>query len=187
MMMAQKMTQTTTRKITSRTMIKNSMLGLILMASLLAPLHAQPMDDEDAEKEWKEVALQLPEAPQATNLLPFYNSDNQAFSVDAKSLTITSDGIVRYTLVSISSSGAKNVSYEGIRCSTYEKKLYAFGRADGSWSRSRRNQWDSIQALAANKQHSTLFTDYFCEGNTIAGKAPAMLERLKKRQPLKPL
>ncbi|MCU6432347.1 CNP1-like family protein [Undibacterium sp. Jales W-56] len=168
-------------------MLKKSLtgFGLLLASGLLLPLHAQTTDDE-AEKEWAEVALHLPGAPDASNLVSFYASGSQSFAIDVKSLSITGDGIIRYSLVAVSSSGAKNVSYEGIRCSTYEKKLYAFGRPDGSWSRSRRNQWDHISALNVNKQHSTLFNDYFCDGNSIAGKASVIIDRIKRHQVIKP-
>ena len=35
---------------------------------------------------------------------------------------------LRFTLVIVSPSGARNVSYEGMNCSTGERRLYAFGR-----------------------------------------------------------
>lgn len=159
--------------------------ALLLASGLLLPVHAQTVDDE-AEKEWKELALQLPAAPEASNMVSFYDSGSQSFAIDSTSITITSDGIIRYSLIAVSSNGAKNVSYEGIRCATYEKKLYAFGRPDGSWSRSRRNQWDNISGLSANKQHSTLFNDYFCEGNSIAGKVSVIVDRIKRHQIIKP-
>ncbi|MCX7218243.1 MAG: CNP1-like family protein [Burkholderiales bacterium] len=141
--------------------------------------------EEEVNKEWQEIALTLPTAPVAENLLAFYDSGSQAFFIDAKSLSVNSDGSVRYTLVSNSSGGAKNISYEGIRCQTGEKKLYAFGRSDGSWSNSRRDQWERISDAGANKQHNTLFYDYFCEGKSIAGKAEQIITRIKHKQVLK--
>ncbi|HTD02516.1 CNP1-like family protein [Undibacterium sp.] len=169
-------------------MLKKSLHLTALLAaaflSLSLPAAAQQAaDDEDEiEKEWKEVAAQLPEAPKAENLVSFYDSGTQSFAIDVKSLTIAADGTIRYTLVSVSRGGAKNISYEAIRCESFQKKLYAFGRPDGSWSRSRRNEWSAISNLAANKQHSTLAVDYFCEGNTVAGRAPAIVERIRKNQ-----
>ncbi|MFZ6646442.1 CNP1-like family protein [Undibacterium sp. TJN25] len=166
---------------------KSLYLSALVAAACLSfqlPASAQqsPEDDEEMEKDWKEVAAQLPEAPKAENLISFYDSGTQAFSIDAKSLTIVSDGTIRYTLVAVSRGGAKNISYEAIRCESFEKKLYAFGRPDGSWSRSRRNEWTQISNLGANKQHSFLAVDYFCEGPTVAGKARDILDRIKKNQ-----
>ncbi len=169
-------------------MLKKSLYlpALIAVAflSLSWPASAQQaLDDEDEiEKDWKEVAAQLPEAPKAENLVPFYDSGTQSFAIDVKSLTIAADNTIRYTLVSVSRGGAKNISYEAIRCESFEKKLYAFGRPDGSWSRSRRNEWTPISNLAANKQHSALAIDYFCEGTTVAGRATVIIDRIKKHQ-----
>ncbi|OGB20947.1 MAG: hypothetical protein A3I66_19765 [Burkholderiales bacterium RIFCSPLOWO2_02_FULL_57_36] len=143
-------------------------------------------DFEDEHKPWQEIAIQLPAAPQAANLLPFYVSATatQSFAIDAKSLTVGSDGVIRYTLVADSPGGAKNISYEGIRCRSFEKKIYAFGQADGSWSRSRRDQWERIAQNAANRQHAILAKDYFCQSLTVADNAEKMLERIRWQQPL---
>jgi hypothetical protein len=141
--------------------------------------------EEEVSKEWQEISLTLPAAPVAENLLAFYDSGSQAFLIDAKSLSVNSDGSIRYTLVSNSTGGAKNISYEGIRCQTGEKKLYAFGRNDGTWSNSRRELWEKIPDAGVNKQHSTLFYDYFCEGKSIAGKAEQIITRIKHKQVLK--
>ena len=138
-----------------------------------------PADEPD--KAWAEVELQLPAAPKQENLLNFYKSDSQSFAIDKLSLSVGSDGTVRYTLIATSNAGAKNISYEAIRCETYEHKLYAFGRSDGTWSRSRRDDWFRISNTAANKQHHILFTEFFCEGTSVAGKVPFLTNRLEGR------
>ncbi|MBI3284080.1 MAG: CNP1-like family protein [Burkholderiales bacterium] len=151
----------------------------LLAALTLAPAAQAAVAEEEAEKEWQEVALQLPEAPEPGHLLPFYDSGSQAFALDSKSLSVAADGTVRYTLVATSRSGVKNVSYEALRCQSYERKLYAFGRSDGGWSRSRRALWEPISARDANRQHSVLYSDYFCEGKTVAGKTELILSRMR--------
>lgn len=156
-------------------------LSLLAGLAFSMPAHTAGFDEE-AEREWKEVELQLPEAPKPENLLPFYHSGSLAFALDAKSLSIAADGTVRYTLVAVSSAGARNISYEAIRCQSYERKLYAFGRTDGSWSRSRREFWEPISNRDANKQHSTLYSDFFCEGKTVAGKAESILNKLRRQK-----
>jgi hypothetical protein len=145
-------------------------------------------DFDDKEKPWQEVAIQLPASPVAENLLPFYVSPTatQTFAIDAKSVTLGPDGVIRYTLVTKSAQGATNVSYEGIRCMSFERKLYAFGHPDGSWSRSRRDQWERISLGNANRQHAALAKDYFCMEKTIAGKAEEMVERIRWQRPLSP-
>jgi hypothetical protein len=160
-------------------------LTLALLLGLSSLAQAQQLGDEDeVEKEWKEVAAQLPPAPKPENLRAFYDSGTQAFAIDLQSISLAADGTVRYTLVATSRTGVKNISYEAIRCASWEKKLYAFGHPDGSWSRSRRNEWQPIMGHAANQQHGTLAQEYFCEGNTVAGKTDAIIKRLKQNQSL---
>ncbi|HEV2610577.1 MAG TPA: CNP1-like family protein [Noviherbaspirillum sp.] len=161
------------------------------LISLTALGHAQSRFEEefdDEKKPWQEIAVQLPAAPAAENLIPFYVSATatQSFAVDGNSVTVGGDGVVRYTMVTQSSAGASNISYEGIRCESFEKKLYAFGRSDGSWSRSRRDQWEPIMRNAANRQHAALATEYFCQEKTIAGNAQNIVDRLRQQKSLAP-
>jgi hypothetical protein len=154
-------------------------------------VHAQIGIDEDADdkdKPWAEAAIQLPSAPKAENLLPFDVSPTatQSFAIDASSLSVGADGVIRYTLVATSTSGAKNISYEGIHCQTYERKLYAFGQPDGTWVRSRHNKWEKIQGYAANRPHAALAKDFFCLEQTIAGKAGDMVDRIRNKRTLAP-
>lgn len=127
---------------------------------------------EDPDNPWQEEAVQLPPPPQQEDLLPFYVSGNatQSFAVDSKSLTVGADGVVRYTLVSTSSAGARNVSYEGIRCRTREVKQYAYGRSDGSWAPVRRDKWELIRGTPANRYHAVLAKEYFCDDRAMRGK-----------------
>jgi hypothetical protein len=143
-------------------------------------------DFDDPNKPWEEMAIQLPGPPRDADLLPFSVSATatQRFAIDSKALTVGADGVVRYTMVAISPSGARNITYEGIRCAAFEKKLYAFGRADGAWSRSRRDKWEPIVRNAANRQQATLALDYLCDGKTVAGTATTMLERIRQDRPV---
>lgn len=139
----------------------------LLVAALSFP--ALALDDPDFDEEyetrkWQEVEVQLPAAPKAEALLPFYVSavtDNR-FLVDGGSLSVGSDGVVRYILVILTPGGARNVTFEGMRCETRERRIYASGRLDGSWSKSRNNEWTRIQDVPANRYHAALFLEYFC-------------------------
>ncbi|RJG07791.1 hypothetical protein D3870_02765 [Noviherbaspirillum cavernae] len=169
----------------------SSVIFTIALSTTAAAASAQSRFDEefdDKDKPWTEIAVQMPSPPTAENLLPFYVSATatQTFAIDAKSLSLGSDGVIRYTLVSKSAEGATNISYEGIRCQSFEKKLYAFGRPDGTWSRSRRDQWERITLNAANRQHAALAKDYFCQEKTVAGKVGDMVDRLRNQRPLSP-
>lgn len=129
----------------------------------LAGWTASANRDSD-EKPWAEVEAQLPAFPQPENLVPFFvsaMSDNK-FLIDAESLSVASDGVVRFTLVIVSPSGARNISYEGIRCATGESRIYAFGRSDSTWSKARSDQWRKIRENSLNRHHAELFSEYFC-------------------------
>lgn len=166
-------------------------IGVLATCVMTGSATAQARFEEDFDNEnksWQEIAVQLPAAPKEENLLPIYVSPiaTQRFAVDAESVSAGADGVIRYTLVSSSEGGARNVSYEGIRCASYERKLYAFGRPDGSWSRSRRDQWERINTHAANRHHAALFKDYFCIEKTVAGTAKEMVERIRYQRTLAP-
>lgn len=133
------------------------------MAILSSPLLADFDEDYDS-KRWQEVEIQLPAPPRQDRLLPFYVSAvaENRFYVDASSLSVGSDGVVRYVLVILTPQGGRNVSYEGMRCETRERRIYASGRADGSWSKSRNNDWVRIADQLVNRHHAALYLEYFC-------------------------
>jgi hypothetical protein len=142
-------------------------------------------DDPDAkEKVVAEIDWQLPTPPANNDLLPFYVSKTtrQAFALDTKSLSVDTDGVIRYTIVGTSSAGAKNISYEGIRCSGFEKRIYALGHADGTWARARDSEWQPIPIKGPNLQHAELAQNYFCNNGQIVGKAPQILQSMRYRK-----
>jgi hypothetical protein len=153
-------------------------LGLLCLATGGVQAQSQiPEEDfSELDKTWKEISLQLPAAPKPENLLEFYVSPTatQKFAVDGTSITVGKDGVVRYTLVSISEAGARNISYEGIRCETLQMRVYAFGQADGSWSRSRRENWEVIMPNSRNRQHPALASEFLCVDRVIGGTAEQM-------------
>lgn len=134
---------------------------------------AADFDSEYDEKRWEEIETQVPSFPKPENLLPFFVSavtDNK-FMIDGESISVGTDGVVRYALVVTSASGAQNISYEGLRCSSAERRLYAFGRSDKTWSKARSNQWTRIQESTINRQHAAIFYEYFCPGGSIVRDA----------------
>ena len=163
-------------------------LALLVMTqvSIAQQLELNKNYSNDDVKPWEEIQAELPPAPTDEDLLPFYvgPTATQKFAVDAKSISIGKDGVVRYTLVAVSPGGAQNISYEGIRCASYEKKIYALGRDDGTWSRSRRDQWEPIVRGNANRQHAALSADYFCSNLMIVGNEKDIIYRLKSRKTL---
>jgi hypothetical protein len=145
--------------------LRESMKTFIVLAVLLLPAasFAAVFGNDDEEKQWTEIEVQLPDYPQKENLIPFRVGaiDDTQYLIDGTTLSVGSDGVLRYTLVVISSAGAENVSYEGMRCATAERRFYAFGRSDKTWSKARSNPWVKIQG-SSNNHHVELYSNYFC-------------------------
>ena len=149
---------------------------------------AQSRNDSEDDGEpgpHAELEVKLPALPKAANLLQFEPSAASAnrFYVDAGSIQVGADGIVRYTLVVKSPSGAENISYEGIRCETVEQKYYAFGRRDGTWTNARANEWRRIVYKEVNRQHGVLYANYFCPDGSPVRSAADAIERFKNDVP----
>ncbi|MBV9360409.1 MAG: CNP1-like family protein, partial [Betaproteobacteria bacterium] len=108
-----------------------------------------------------EAQVELPAYPAVARLIEFEKHPGAAFRyfIDPETLSVDKEGVVRYVLVARSSSGVQNVSYEGLRCETAEYRFYAFGQADGTWSRSR-SDWRSLQQ--SQPLQRILYADYFC-------------------------
>jgi hypothetical protein len=157
-----------------------------LLGAFLLPLSLQAMAadfDEDYESQpWRELELQLPPAPVAAQLQPFYVSatTEHRFSIDPAGLSVGSDGVVRYVLVIETAGGARNVTYEGMRCETRERRVYASGRRDGSWSKARNSAWVRIQDVAANRHHAALYLEYFCVGGVPVRSSEFALGLLRR-------
>ena len=101
----------------------------------------------EEEKKWVELEARLPDYPHAQNLIEFDAgaATSNRYYVDGSTLSVGEDGVVRYVVVVKTSGGATNVNYEGIRCGAKERKLYAFGRSDNIWGKSRTLAWRSIR------------------------------------------
>lgn len=154
-----------------------------LLTSLLVSSAVFADFEEDYEnKQWQEIEVQLPAAPKQETLLPFYVSaaTENRFFVDGATLSVGGDGVVRYVLLVLTPQGARNVTYEGMRCETRERRIYASGRLDGTWSKARKNEWVRILDAWANRQHAALYLEYFCPIGTIVKDAAEARDALIK-------
>jgi hypothetical protein len=135
----------------------------------------------DSDKPWVELQSRLPAYPKEDAYIPFYVSATTAnrFFVDGKSVSVGDDGVVRYTLIVKSPSGALNVTFEGMRCETAEKKVYAFGRDDGTWSKARFSKWEPIVYKDRNRQHHMLYDDFFCPDFMPVSSPQEAIRKLK--------
>jgi hypothetical protein len=127
---------------------------------------AQPMSEWERQQKqgrWREVDVPLPGYPRDENLLPFFVSAASTFRfyVDGASLSVGEDGVVRFVLVARSAQGAESISFEGMRCSTAEYRIYATGLRGGRWSPSKA-PWRPIAPRSIQRWHNALYKEYFC-------------------------
>ena len=141
-------------------------LVVLMAAAAAAPAQWRLFDSEfdEENKPWSEIEAQLPSYPRTQDLIPFDAGSATAhrFYIDAPSLSVGEDGVVRYTLVIRTAGGATNVSFEGMRCETREQKYYALGRSDGKWTRARDPQWRRIEPREIHRHHNVLYGEFFC-------------------------
>lgn len=135
------------------------------------------------EAPWEELVAKLPAYPKNENLLPFdvSSATSNKFMIDAASISVGNDKVVRYTVVIESPRGARTVNYEGLRCETMERKIYGFGQADGKWTENTRAAWEGIRLRSLLSYHKALFEDIFCDGGISIWNADEAIRNLKRQ------
>lgn len=151
-------------------------LALLLVGS---PVSAQIFTKPDPN--WREAEVTMPPAPAEATLRQFFVSAASLndFFVDEASLSVGEDGVVRYVLLVRAAGGAENVTFEGIRCRTGERRIYAIGRPDGEWAAARRSQWEPIVDSAYNRPRAALAQEHFCDGPMAPRSREAALRGLR--------
>lgn len=84
---------------------------------------------------WTEALTRLPPLPADADLIEFRldgAQDSFRYFIDGKHLSVGPDEVVRYTLVARSDTGARNLSFEGIRCTPQgQYRVFAYGTGSG--------------------------------------------------------
>ncbi|MGH8690914.1 MAG: CNP1-like family protein [Burkholderiales bacterium] len=142
------------------------MKGWLALGVALAGCASGPTSDWERQQEGRlppaEMAAPLPPFPRRADLVEFDVAATSEFRffIDAGSLSVGPDGVVRYALVARSDAGAENVSYEGMRCRTGEVRIYAIGH-DGRWG-GKPGEWRAIVPRSVQRWHYALYREYFC-------------------------
>lgn len=141
--------------------------------------------DEPEPAAPQEAAVEFPAYPTAESLLPFDagSASGNRFLIDQKSISVGADGVVRYVLVVRSPSGVENVSFEGLRCETVQRRLYATGRSDRTWSRSRNDNWMEISSSTVSLPHNALARLYLCDHGLPIRSAKEGVDALRRGGP----
>jgi hypothetical protein len=143
---------------------------------------------DDDKKSWKEIQAQMPAypRPESLALVKTGSATSHKFYVDTKSVSVGEDQVVRFTVVTKTAGGATNVTFEGMRCETRERKLYALGHADGTWVRARDTQWHHVVLRDLTPYHHSLFTQYFCPERTRPTPVRIAVDALQQGRWLNP-
>ncbi len=149
------------------------LLGISCTSWAVAPLE-DPVD-------WKEDSVPAPPAFDLAKLVTFEVSPNSqlVYGVDPATIQISNkDSVVRYVIVASNSSGARNVMYEGIRCSTGEFKTYA-RYSDGKWTNVSNPEWKSVFGNMPSKHAFRLARAGACDSAAPVQTVDLMVSRLK--------
>lgn len=137
-------------------------------------------EEEQEKLNWREAEVPPPPYPGDADLIEFQVSSGATFRfyIDAASLSVGADGVVRYTLIARSPSGVANVSFEGIRCSTKSYKVFARG-SGGRWS-PRKGEWRDIEAKTIQRWHNVLYFEYLCPRHRPIDSAAEGVDALRR-------
>jgi len=153
---------------------------------LIVPLAAAAQtfgfgESKGGRKRVDEAKVTLPQYPEPENYLPFEVSATTpfAFFVDAKSVSVGADYVVRYSLIAKSAEGALNVSFEGLRCGEHQVRLYALGQSDKTWTEVRKSRWEPLRLDPRNAHRAVLYSDFFCPSTGYIADVDEALRALR--------
>ena len=144
----------------------SAVLSLGLAACAGDPL--QSGLDPFAPMVFKEGTTAMPlNPPNQTTLIPFYVSQRTIFkfAVDTDSILIGADGVTRYIVVITNPSGGQQSQYEGIRCDSFQWRLYGTYESTG-WKENPLSSWKNIQSDIPNRYQASLAQGAFCNFNS---------------------
>lgn len=156
--------------------------GLVASAILLA-CTGDPIQsglDPFAPMVFKEGTTTMPLAgPNKSTTLPFYVSNETIFkfAIDTSSILIGGDGVTRYIVVITNPSGGEQIQYEGIRCDSYQWRLY--GNYDNNkWVPNPLSSWNMIKMHVPNRYQGALASGALCNFNSQEKSMGAIMKSL---------
>jgi hypothetical protein len=144
------------------------------------PQFDDPNDMEDPEP-WKEGEVTLPDYPDDGDLVEMtIPSRGNRFTtyIDAKTLQVGDDYVVRYVVVIRSDRGVDNVIAEGLRCDTREYREYGYGSGDKLEPVTRK--WRVITATPGPFGYRMAMSDDFaCQYSRLPYDRDTIVKRVK--------
>ncbi len=137
----------------------------------------------DLDPDWKELQVPPPATFNADRMVPLEMPRyvTVKVGVDPDSLNIGADGIVRYVMIALSSSGNVNAMYEGIWCLKGKVKTYARLGSDGKWDPVDDAQWAPLNGNQRSMHALAFARQGACDGRAAAATTPQEIIRKLKR------
>jgi hypothetical protein len=131
-------------------------------------------------EDFREIEAPPPPSYQKDGLITIamQSSGSLIFGVDPDTLSIGSDGVVRYVMVAYNPAGSINGLYEGLRCETGEVKTYARSSELGHWTVVPQPKWRLVESSPSNRHTLALAKQGVCDGWTLAARNAPDLVRL---------
>ena len=146
-------------------------LNCLILAAGLTACAGDPLQsglDPFAPMVFKEGTTTMPlNGPNKSTTLPFYVSNETIFkfAIDTSSILIGTDGVTRYIVVITNPSGGEQIQYEGIRCDSYQWRLY--GNYDNNkWAPNPLSSWNMIKMHVPNRYQGALASGALCNFNS---------------------
>jgi len=156
------------------------------MPALVSAVEDEPMGWAQSysgeEKAWQELEGELPAWPLKDNLLEVdAGTEGLQYTVylDELSLAKSEDGVVRYTVILVSSTGVWNVSNEGLHCGEKMFRRYAYG-IDGSWQPLPDSPWKPLRGRGANQYRMVFYMRYICDPTRMQESPAQILDRFRE-------
>ena len=136
--------------------------------------------DPFAPSVFKEGTTTMPlNPPNPDKLQSFYVSPTTIFkfSIDTSSILIGADGVTRYIVVITNPSGDQQAQYEGIRCDSYQWRLYG-SYESGAWRPNPLSQWKDIKLHTPNRYQAALAQGALCDFSSQEKSLKTVLKSL---------
>ena len=127
--------------------------------------------------------MALPAFPEDDNLVrfdaPVGGAQNRYF-LDTASISLGADRVVRYTVVIMSRSGARNIIHEGIACDFREVKTYAYGNTKRAFTEFSNPTWKGLAYRGGKGYQGVLADRYVCDDSHGYLDRDGILQQLER-------
>lgn len=136
---------------------------------------------KDLDPDWKENDVTAIPAFDVSRLIEIDMGRRFAltYAIDPATLSLGSDGILRYVMVARSASGAVNAFYEGLRCETAEGRVYARHNPSSGWQSADASKWQPLRETAGMLHVLRFARQGGCDGAGPARSVSAVVRQLK--------